>query len=324
MPRKRSIGSLKNELLKKSQEAALAAIKVFNDPLVRFKSETFIVLMVIAWTYLLHAYYRGKRIDYRYYSQGPHRKRYDRTKHGSFKYWELERCLNDPKCPIEKNAANNLRFLIGLRHEIEHQMTRALDNSLSGRYQACALNYNAYLKQLFGSRYGLDEQLTYSIQFLELSDEQIAGPRPEPEIPSRLRAYIATFDSALTDDEFNDPRYSYRLIFTRKLVNHKGHADRVVEFIDPKSALGKEIERHFVVTKETEKPKFRAKKVVQAVRAAGFARFGMFAHTTFWRSEAAKDASKGFGTPIGDEWYWYQRWIDRCIQLCDQAGDQYK
>jgi len=38
------------------------------------------------------------------------------------------------------DAANNLRFLIGLRHEIEHQMTMSLDNFLSARYQACALD----------------------------------------------------------------------------------------------------------------------------------------------------------------------------------------
>ena len=35
----------------------------------KFKSESFIVLMVIAWTYLLHAYYRSKRVEYRYYRQ---------------------------------------------------------------------------------------------------------------------------------------------------------------------------------------------------------------------------------------------------------------
>ena len=53
--RNRRIGSLKNELLTKSGEAALSAIRIFNDPHVSFKSESFIVLMTIAWTYLLHA-----------------------------------------------------------------------------------------------------------------------------------------------------------------------------------------------------------------------------------------------------------------------------
>src|SRR5208283_5211967 len=83
--RRRSIGSMRSELVSKSREAALSAIRVFNDPQVQFKSETFIVLMVIAWTYLLHAHYRGKGIDYRYYRQGKSRKVYDRTKHGAYK-----------------------------------------------------------------------------------------------------------------------------------------------------------------------------------------------------------------------------------------------
>ncbi len=131
-PRRRTIGSLRQKLVGKSREAALNAIRVFNDPQVTFKSETFIVLMVIAWTYLLHAYYRGNGIEYRHYRQGPKRRIFDRTKHGAYKYWELEWCLNDQNSPIDRDAVNNLRFLIGLRHQIEHQMTRSLDSYLSG------------------------------------------------------------------------------------------------------------------------------------------------------------------------------------------------
>jgi hypothetical protein len=174
--RKRTVGSLALELLAKSREAALCAIRVFNDPLVAFKSETFIVLMVIAWTYLLHAHYRRKGVEYRYFTMEGRKRKFGRTKHGAYKYWELERCLDEKSSPIDKDTANNLRFLVGLRHEIEHQMTRSLDNFLSGRYQACALNYNECVKKLFGRRYGLDSHLTYSIQFVELSEDQLAGP----------------------------------------------------------------------------------------------------------------------------------------------------
>jgi len=45
-----------------------------------FKSEIYVVLMIIAWTYLLHAYYRDKKIDYRYFEEKNGRKKYDRTK----------------------------------------------------------------------------------------------------------------------------------------------------------------------------------------------------------------------------------------------------
>jgi hypothetical protein len=323
--RKRSIGSFRRELVLKSREAALTAIRVFNDPQVSFKSETFIVLMMVAWTYLLHAYYRGKRIEYRYFTQGPKRRTFDRTKHGAFKHWELERCLNNDQSPIDRDAANNLRFLIGLRHEIEHQMTRSLDAYLSGRYQACALNYNEYLKKLFGQRLGIDQQLAYSIQFMELSEEQVAGPRPEVSIPERLRAYVAEFDGALTHDEYNSPKYAYRLLFKRKLVNRPGQADRVVEFIDPTSDLAKAIEKEYWVKKEVERPKFRPTDVVRAVREAGFPKFRVTPeHSSMWRSEDAKNPAKGYGVDVQRAWYWYQSWVDRCLELCAQAGDRYR
>lgn len=107
-------------------------------------------------------------------------------------------------------------------------MTNSLDAWLSGRYQACTMNYNHYLKPLFGDKQRLDELLTFSIQFLELTQEQLAGGRPEAQIPQRIRAYIVEFDGALTPDEFNSENISYRMIFCRKLVNRPGQADAVV------------------------------------------------------------------------------------------------
>ena len=323
--KKRTVGSVKVELVTKSREAALTAIRTFNDPHVQFKSETFIVLMIIAWTYLLHAHYRAKGIEYRYFKQGAKRRRFDRTKQGAYKYWELERCLNEKQCPLDKDTANNLRFLIGLRHEIEHQMTLALDGWLSGRYQACALNYNRYIKKLFGVKYGLDELLMFSIQFVELAEEQVAGKKPQASIPSKLRAYITEFDAKLTHDEYNSERFSYRMLFKRKLVNRPGQADRVVEFIAPNSEAAKAIDKEYWVKKEVDRPKFRAKDVVAAAHKAGFKKLSVFRHhVDMWKAEDAKNPAKGFGVDVQGTWYWYQSWIDRVVELCTAAGDKYR
>lgn len=324
-PRVRTIGSLAIELLAKSREAALCAIRVFNDPHVYFKSETFIVLMTIAWTYLLHAHYRKKGVEYRYFTQTGKRRMFDRTKKGAFKYWELERCLNEKSSPIDKDTANNLRFLIGLRHEIEHQMTRSLDNYLSGRYQACALNYNEYVKKLFGKRQALDSHLTYSIQFLELSAEQLGGPVPQASIPERLKAYITEFDAALNHDEYNSPRFAFRLLFKKKLVNKPGQADSVVEFIDPNSELAKSIDKEYWVKKEVERTKYLPSRVAEEVQKAGFPGFRVqHEHIQMWKAEDAKNPAKGYGVQVEGAWYWYESWINRCIELCKQAGDKYK
>ena len=106
----RRVGSIKSELLKKSREAALAAVQIFNNPNISFKTESYVVLMNIAWTYLLHAYFRHQKIEYRYFQRHGKRRIFDKTKHGAYKYWELERCLNDAGSPIDKDTANNCVF----------------------------------------------------------------------------------------------------------------------------------------------------------------------------------------------------------------------
>lgn len=325
MKRKRRLGSVRAELQKKAVDAALCAIKTFNDPLIRFKSETFIVLMVIAWTYLLHAYYRSAGVEYRYFDQRPKRRRFHRTRHGAIRHWELERCLGDTRCPVDNDTKNNLRFLIGLRHEIEHQMTISLDTYLSGRYQACAMNFNEYIKRLFGARFGLDENLAYSIQFQRLMDSQFDTAETDDDIPARLKAYIVDFDTTLSDEEYDSSRYSYRVWFTRKVVNRRGQADRVIEFIDPSSKQAQALNEGYVAIRDREKDKFRAKDVVEQVRNAGFTKFRVGSeHLRMWKAEDGKNRAKGYGVDVRGTWYWYENWVKRCIELCEAAGDTYR
>ena len=171
--RPRKIHSVKLEFIEKSREAMLSAVQIFNNPKIQFKSETFIVLTIISWTYLLHSYYRSKNIEYRYFKMAWSRKRFDKTSKWAYKYWELERCLNDANSPIDNVTSLNLRFLIGLRHEIEHQMTNKIDDLLSARFQASCLNYNKYLKELFWNKYWIEKYLSFSLQFTWLSEDQI-------------------------------------------------------------------------------------------------------------------------------------------------------
>ena len=75
--------------------SALTAIRVFNDPQVNFKAQAVIVLMMIAWTYLLHAHFRVTEIEHRYDMQYSKRRVFNRMRHGGYKYCEPERRLNE-------------------------------------------------------------------------------------------------------------------------------------------------------------------------------------------------------------------------------------
>jgi hypothetical protein len=78
-----------DELIIKAREAMIAAVHIFNSAGLTFRAELFIVTCIIAWTYLLHSWFRREGIDYRYVQTGAAK----RTKHGAELYWELGKCL---------------------------------------------------------------------------------------------------------------------------------------------------------------------------------------------------------------------------------------
>ncbi len=321
--RNRKLGSIKIELLTKSREAMLAAVQIFNNPNIQFKSESFIVLSNIAWTYLLHAYFRANKIEYRYYEQHGSRKKFDKTKRGAYKFWELERCLNDANCPIDSVPKSNLKFLIGLRHEIEHQMTTKIDNYLSARFQACCLNYNEYIKDLFGESLGIDKHLSFSLQFSSIKEEHANQLKEFSDLPKNISSYINSFDSDLPDEDFNDMRYSYRVLYVPKSANHKGQADKVIEFLPANSPEAEKLNKEYVLIKEREKPKYLPSKIVQIIQEDGYTDFKQHQHTKLWKSMNAKKKGKGFGVQVANTWYWYDTWLNEVKKHCKENAGQY-
>ncbi|MBW2618035.1 MAG: DUF3644 domain-containing protein [Deltaproteobacteria bacterium] len=320
----RRTSSVTLELLTKSREAALAAIQIFNSPLITFKSEIFIVLMNISWIYLLHAHYRRQKIEYRYYKQGPKRRIFDKTKSGADKYWELERCLNSDQSPIDRNTSNNLKFLIGIRHEIEHQMTTRLDNTFSAKFQACCINYDEYIKKLFGDKYGIDKHLAFSLQFASISREQIEALPSPGNMPAHIRAFVQGFEGELSDEEFNSPKFGYRVLFIAKTANRKGQADEVIEFVKSDSPLAQNVNKAYTVIKETERPKYLPKGIKELMEDEGYTRFTIASHTNLWKQLDAKNPANGFGVEVQKQWYWYDRWVDLVRKHCQDNSDRYR
>ena len=320
---KRKTWSIKEELLTKSREAMLSAVQIFNNPNIHFKSETYIVLSTISWTYLLHAYFRDKGIGYRYHTVKNGRKRYDRTKRKAYKFYELERCLNCDESPVESIVAANLRFLIGLRHEIEHQMTNKIDEYLSARFQACCLNYNDAIKSLFDTKYGIDKHLSFSLQFSSIKDEHAAQLRQFTDLPQNISAYINAFDDGLTEQEFNDSRFAYRVLYVPKIVNKKGQADKVIEFLKADSPAAQHINKEYVVIKDRELKKHLPTQICKSMQAKGFTKFKMYQHTQLWQSLNAKGVGKGFGVQVENMWYWYEKWVEVVEMHCNENKERY-
>ena len=318
----RKVGSIKNELLQKAKEAMLSAVQIYNNPIIQFKSETYIVLSIIAWTYLLHAYYKKEKIDYAYFKKtSGGRKIYDKTKHGAIKHWELERCLNEEKCPLQDDVKQNLKFLIGIRHEIEHQMTSKIDDAISGKFQACCINFDRFARNEFGAKYGVRDYLSVSLQFSSLSEPQIKQLQEMTDLPKNIQSYIKKFDDELPDSIYESPNYAYRVFFVEKTVNHKGQADKVIVFIPPDSPEAEGLNKTPYVIKEKERQKYLPKQIVEMMRKEGFKKINMYHFARCWKAIDGKNPKNKLGVMIGDRtWYWYEGIIQHVRDYCRKNG----
>lgn len=296
-----------DELLVKAREAMIAAVHTFNSAGLHFRAELFIVTSIIAWTYLLHAYYKREGVDYRYKKGGVVQK----TPSGADKYWELGQCLAHGKCPLDKGVINNLNFLTEIRHEIEHRSTNRIDDALSAKLQACCINFNDAIKQLFGKEFALEKRLPIALQFVTFDGAQRAG-LVGAELPPHIATAMDNFQDALTEDEQSDPKFRYRVAFVPKVSGKASKSDLAVEFIKPGSPEAEAVER--VLLKEVERPKFRPSEIVAKVKAAGYPAFSMHDHTLLARQLDARTPGKGFGVMIAGTWYWYEHWFDKVLE----------
>lgn len=318
--RNRHVGSIKNELLQKAKEAMLSAVQIYNNPNIQFKSETYIVLSIIAWTYLLHAYYRKEKIDYSYFKKtSGGRKIYDKTKHGAIKHWELERCLDDKNCPLKNDVRQNLKFLIGIRHEIEHQMTSKMDDAISAKFQACCINFDRFARDEFGSKYGIRDYLSVSLQFSSLSEPQIKQLQEMTDLPKNIQSYVRDFDENLPNAIYESPNYAYRVFFVEKIVNHKGQADQVISYISADSPEAEGLNKSYCVIKERERQKYLPKQIVAMMQKEGFKKLNMHHFVCCWKEIDGKNPNKKLGVMIGDRtWYWYEGIIQHVREYCQK------
>ena len=224
-------------ILESSINSAFTAVETYNRPRTGFRIENYIILMVIAWTKLFHAYFQTTMGERYFYKEKNGRfKRID----GEKKAWELTECIKN----YQKNASinrmsdatvANLKFFIGIRNKIEHRYwdSTTLDILLFGECQSLLYNYENMIVSLFGEDYSLNTSLAYALQFSHLRvAEQLKAQR---ELLSKdmqdIKKYIDKYKTDLSDDIYNSQEYSVKLLQIPKLSN-TNRSDLSVEFVN--------------------------------------------------------------------------------------------
>lgn len=311
-----------DELLIKSREAMIAAVHIFNSAGLNFRAELFIVTAIISWTYLLHAWFKREGVDFRHVKVENGKKVISTTASGAEKYWELAQCIKQQSCPLDMGTKDNLNYLIELRNEIEHRSTNRIDDAVSAKLQACCINFNDIIKSRFGEQYALERRLPIALQFVSFSPDQRALLKKAGTLPRNLETMMDGLENKLTPEQQADPRYAFRVFMVHKTANRAPGADLAVEIIP----LGSEVAEKFsLALKEVEKKKYLPTEIVAQMKAEGWLLFSIEKHTNLWKKLKAKDAAKGFGAvAFGKQWCWYDTWVKRVREECEQYPARYR
>lgn len=198
-------------------------------------------------------------------------------------------------------------------------MITKIDDALSAKFQACCLNYNYWAKELLGQKYGIDHYLTFSLQFSAISEPQKELLSDLNGLPQNIHSFIEKYEDNLDEKTFNDPRYSYRVIFVPKIANRKGQADKVVEFVKPGSEMEKQLNHQVVMLKEKEKTKHLPEEIVKIMNSKGYSKMNMNHFTQVWKGKYKKDSNNPYGYLVaGKNWYWYDDFIPIVEKYCKE------
>lgn len=290
--------TVEDRLVAKAREAALAAIRHYNDPTAGFRTDGFIVWMVIAWNALLQALLERDGVDY--YDQDENGKIIEIGGRAKVKgTWDL---LTLALGGDDHRALRfNLDFFLNLRHLIEHRYIPALDIALASEAQAMLLNFETVLTREFGEEAAIGSHLVIPLQLSMLRPEaQIQSFKQlQSQIPVDVLEFLNRHRQEVPTEVLRSHEYALPIFFVPVAANRERSADAVVHFVRP-GQVSKEIEKALQHLAVVPKPKlvpvvgenlFRPQEVVNLVRARLPFRFSLNLHARCWRHYGVRPAS---------------------------------
>jgi hypothetical protein len=262
-----------DERLIRAREAMILAVQIFNNPALNFKTENFAVLAQIAWTYLLHEHYARAKI-----------KIYDEDGRSLL----LGQMIGRQDCPLPKGVRANLKALKIIRDEVEHKILGPHDGRWLSLFQACCMNFEKSLCNLFGPSLSLAKDLSFALQFSKMSIDQLASVNNH-NLPEHIQALDARLQAEVDEEDQADLTYQFRVIYTLDAAS-KGRAH--FEFLRPDSAEGKEIRNILVQYKAADHLyPHKPGSVVKLVTKKTGINFTSNNHTQAWRLHKVRPLS---------------------------------
>lgn len=280
-------------ILENSINSALTAVETFNKPRMTFRIENYIILMIVAWTKLFHAYFQCTIGEKYFYKEKNGRYK---IVDGERKAWELAECIKKYK-QLSPAVEANIKFFIGIRNKIEHRYwdSSSLDILLFGECQALLYNYENLLVNLFGEEYSLNTCLAYALQFSHLrASKQLEAQR---DLLSKdmvdIKRYIDKYKTNLPQEIFDSQEYSIKLLQIPK-VSNTNRSDLSVEFVNWNSLSENDrqtyekittlIKDKLVIQNASNFNMLKPKKVLSSLKEKSEIEITSYEHTQLWKA----------------------------------------
>jgi hypothetical protein len=305
-----------DERLIRAREAMILAVQIFNSPTLNFKTEVFAVLANIAWTYLLHEFYVRRRVKIV-------------DDHG--RSLLLSKILRRPDCPLSDGVKRNLSALKIIRDEVEHTTLGKSDLKWLPLFQACCLNFDKMMCDLFGGELSLQKDLAFALQFARMNVEQLSGLE-KYEIPGHIEALDARLTEGLTEEQMADLEYQFRVVYT---LDSSSKSRSHVQFFHPDSDEAQQIRNVLVKYKPADDLyPYKPNKIAYLVAEKSGKPFNLHNHTQAWRKFKARprapaanpeNTNKEFCIyhPAHGDYTYSEKWLDFLIsEISTERGYQ--
>ena len=221
---------LSADLAKKSVQAAVAAIEIYNKPNFSYREEAFALLMANAWEVLLKAKWvldHGEAIDSLYElvddgtgTQVPKKNRSGNPLSYGATYLAAK-LLEDPNSGLEKGSHDNLLALIEIRDNAAHFLIK--DLYLGRRVlQIGTASLRNYL--LLATEWFQLDLSSYNFFLMPISfyhGFEAVEPASRVHYPEQIQKLLAFLDLLESDDTAEDGRQHVALRLETKLVRGK-------------------------------------------------------------------------------------------------------
>jgi hypothetical protein len=233
----------------------------------------------------------------------------------------LSQMLRREDCPLSAGIKRNLEAMAIIRNEVEHNILGRGDLTFLPIFQACCLNFDKIISELFGAALSLQGELAFSLQFAKMSIEQLSGLQ-KYGIPDHIQALDARLQAGLSEEELTDLEYQFRVVYT---LDSASKSRSHIQFVQPESAEGKEISNILVKYKTADDLyPYKPNAVVKMVSERSRQRFTSHNHTQAWRlysvrprqrTKRPEDTNRDYCIyhPAHGDYTYSEKWVEHLV-----------